>query len=202
MPKRYTPTSAAADVEAALRLLEGRWKLVILFHLFGGKVMRFSDLERAIPNITQKMLGQQLRGMAADGIVVRTAYPQVPPKVEYRLTSWGQSLCPTLDAILKWADRRPADRKRAPRADGLLLLNNEQTGSYQFAGRVSTDKRASRIVGKQEVIRSLPVARHVPAVDGYNLSSINARCGCPSRKGAWPVALDGAMRTLSVYIGI
>jgi DNA-binding HxlR family transcriptional regulator len=53
MPKRYTPTSAAADVEAALRLLEGRWKLVILFHLFGGKVMRFSDLERAIPNITQ-----------------------------------------------------------------------------------------------------------------------------------------------------
>jgi DNA-binding HxlR family transcriptional regulator len=116
MPKRYTPTSAAADVEAALRLLEGRWKLVILFHLFGGKVMRFSDLERAIPNITQKMLGQQLRGLAADGIVVRTAYAQVPPKVEYRLTSWGQSLCPTLDAILKWADRRPAEtRKRTSR---------------------------------------------------------------------------------------
>jgi hypothetical protein len=57
MPKGYTPTAAAADVEAALGLLEGRWKLVILFHLFGGKVMRFSDLERAIPNITQKMLG-------------------------------------------------------------------------------------------------------------------------------------------------
>jgi DNA-binding HxlR family transcriptional regulator len=108
MPKRYTPTSAAADVEAALRLLEGRWKLVILFHLFGGKVMRFSDLERAIPNITQKMLGQQLRAMEGDGIVVRTAYPQVPPKVEYHLTPWGQSLCPALDAILKWADRRPA----------------------------------------------------------------------------------------------
>jgi DNA-binding HxlR family transcriptional regulator len=110
--ERYTPTSAAADVEAALRLLEGRWKLVILFHLFGGKVMRFSDLERAIPNITQKMLGQQLRGLAADGIVVRTAYPQVPPKVEYCLTPWGQSLCPTLDAILKWADRRPAGRRK------------------------------------------------------------------------------------------
>jgi DNA-binding HxlR family transcriptional regulator len=53
VPKRYTPVSAAADVEAALRLLEGRWKLVILFHLFGGKIMRFSDFERAIPNITQ-----------------------------------------------------------------------------------------------------------------------------------------------------
>src|ERR1700721_4057778 len=96
MPKRYTPTAAAADVEAALRLLEGRWKLVILFHLFGGKVMRFSDLERAIPNITQKMLGQQLRSLAAEGIVVRPAYPQVPPKVEYCFTPGGQSLCPTL----------------------------------------------------------------------------------------------------------
>src|ERR1700721_1287568 len=88
MPKRYTPTSAAQDVEAALRLLEGRWKLVILFHLFGGKVLRYSDLERAIPNITQKMLGQQLRQLESDGIVVRKAYPQVPPRVEYSLTAW------------------------------------------------------------------------------------------------------------------
>ena len=103
-------------MEHCARLLEGRWKLVILFHLFDGKVLHFSKLERAIPSITQKMLGQQLRSLAADGIVVRTAYPQVPPKVEYRLTSWGQSLCPTLDAILKWADRRPAEvRKRKSR---------------------------------------------------------------------------------------
>lgn len=106
MPKSYTPVSAAQDLEAALRLLEGRWKLVILFHLFGGKVLRFSDLERAIPKITQKMLGQQLRQMETDGIVVRTVYPQVPPKVEYGLTAWGQALCPALDAILKWADLR------------------------------------------------------------------------------------------------
>lgn len=80
---------------------------MILFHLFGGKVQRFSDLERAIPGITQKMLGQQLRSLEAAGIVDRKAYPQVPPKVEYRLTPWGQSLCPALDAILKWADKRP-----------------------------------------------------------------------------------------------
>ncbi len=142
MPKRYTPTSAAADVETALRLLEGRWKLVILFHLFGGKVMRFSDLERAIPNITQKMLGQQLRSLAADGIVVRTAYPQVPPKVEYRLTSWGQSLCPSLDAILKWADRRPAVRSKR-NSRWRFATPDEQTGNYQFVRRISTDKRAS-----------------------------------------------------------
>src|ERR1700746_2665621 len=108
MPKRYTPVTAAADLEKALRLLEGRWKLVILFHLLGEKICGFPDLEGAIPAITQKMLGQQLRALEADGIVLRTAYPQVPPKVEYQLTAWGQSLCPALDAILKWADRRPA----------------------------------------------------------------------------------------------
>jgi len=107
MPKKYTPSSAASDVEAALKILEGRWKLVILFHLFGGKVLRYSDLDRLIPNITQKMLGQQLRQMEADGIVVRKAYAQVPPKVEYSLTAWGQALCPALDAILKWAELRP-----------------------------------------------------------------------------------------------
>src|ERR1700745_216338 len=107
MPKRYTPVTAAADLEKALRLLEGRWKLVLFSPLSGGKIMLFSARNGAIPAITQKMLGQQLKAMEADGIVLRTSYPQVPPKVEYSLTTWGQSLCPALDAILKWADRRP-----------------------------------------------------------------------------------------------
>ena len=98
-----TPSSAAEGVEAALKILEGRWKLVILFHLFGGKVLRFSDLERAIPAISQKMLIQQLRQMEGDGIVRRIVHHQVPPKVEYCLTDWGQALCPALDALLQWA---------------------------------------------------------------------------------------------------
>ena len=80
--KRHTAVTAAHGVEDALRVLEGRWKLIILFHLFGGKVLRFSDLERAIPAISQKMLIQQLRQMEADGVVRRTIYQQVPPKVE------------------------------------------------------------------------------------------------------------------------
>lgn len=101
-----TPTSAARGVEDALKILEGRWKLVILFHLFGGKVLRFSDLERAIPAISQKMLIQQLRQMEGDGIVWRIVHHQVPPKVEYGLTEWGQALCPALDALLKWAALR------------------------------------------------------------------------------------------------
>lgn len=102
-----TPKTAADGVENVLRILEGRWKLVILFHLFGGKVLRFSELEREIPAISQKMLIQQLRQLEADGLVARLVYPEVPPKVEYRLTEWGQSLCPALDAILAWAERRP-----------------------------------------------------------------------------------------------
>src|SRR6266853_7001357 len=102
----YTPISAALGVEDALKVLEGRWKLIILFHLFGGTVLRFSDLERAIPAISQKMLSQQLRRLEAGGIVQRTVHNQVPPKVEYRLTEWGQALCPALDALLKWAEAR------------------------------------------------------------------------------------------------
>lgn len=107
-PVEHTPLSAASGIEGAIRMLEGRWKLVILFHLFGGKLLRFSDLERAIPAISQKMLIQQLRQMETDGIVTRTVHHQVPPKVEYGLTDWGQSLCPALDALLQWAERRPA----------------------------------------------------------------------------------------------
>ena len=107
-PVRWTRLTAAEGVERALCMLEGRWKFLILFQLFGGKVMRFSDLERAIPAVTQKMLAQQLRQLEKDGIVHRKVYPVVPPKVEYSLTPWGQSLCPVLDAILKWAANHPS----------------------------------------------------------------------------------------------
>src|SRR6185436_2769051 len=101
--REYTPVTAAHDVEQAFKVLEGRWKLLILFHLFGGKILRFSELERAIPAISQKMLAQQLRQMEKDGMVTRIVHHQVPPKVEYALTDWGQALCPALDALLKWA---------------------------------------------------------------------------------------------------
>jgi DNA-binding HxlR family transcriptional regulator len=104
--KEYTPVIAALDVEQAFKVIEGRWKLLILFHLFGGKVLRFSELERAIPAISQKMLIQQLRQMENDGMVRRIVHHQVPPKVEYALTDWGQALCPALDALLKWAALR------------------------------------------------------------------------------------------------
>jgi DNA-binding HxlR family transcriptional regulator len=105
----YTPGTGAQSVQNVLRVLEGRWKLVILFQLFGGKVRRFSELERAIPGVSQKMLIQQLRQLEEDGVVGRIVHHQVPPKVEYHLTDWGQSLCPALDALLVWAEAAPSD---------------------------------------------------------------------------------------------
>ncbi|MDB5846513.1 MAG: transcriptional regulator [Rhodoferax sp.] len=104
--KAYTPMSAAIDIEAYLSLVDGRWKLEILFHLFGGQVQRFSDLEKRIDGISQKMLAQQLRQLEADGLVLRTAYPEVPPRVDYRMTAWGQALCPALDSLLQWGEAR------------------------------------------------------------------------------------------------
>src|ERR1700719_3753769 len=102
--QKHTEASAAKGVEAVLRILEGRWKLLILFHLFGGKVRRFSELRRAIPAISEKMLIQQLRQMERDGVVRRFVHHQVPPKVESSLTDWGQALWPALDALLKWVE--------------------------------------------------------------------------------------------------
>jgi len=104
---KWTAATAARGVEDAISVFEGRWKPEIMFRLFGGKVLRFSDLERAIPGVSQKMLTQHLRRLEQDGVVERTVYAQTPPRVEYRLTAWGQSLCPALDSLLNWLDARP-----------------------------------------------------------------------------------------------
>lgn len=104
---------AASGIEAAFRILEGRWKMVIIFQLFARGTLRFSELEKAIPGVSQKMLIQQLRELERDGIITRTVYPQVPPKVEYDLTAWGQAMCPALDLLLEWAAQRPESSRRA-----------------------------------------------------------------------------------------
>jgi DNA-binding HxlR family transcriptional regulator len=109
-----TPEAAAHAVEEALRLIKGRWKLLILFHLFGGQVRRFSALERAIPGVSQKMLTQQLRQLEEAGLVRRVIYPEVPPRVEYALTDRGQALCPVLDSLLQWLP----DNLARPSVDG------------------------------------------------------------------------------------
>ena len=87
--------------EVTVNIIGGRWKLLILYHLFQG-VKRFSELQRAVSGITQKMLTQQLREMERDGLVHREIYPQVPPKVEYSLTALGESLRSVVDAMSRW----------------------------------------------------------------------------------------------------
>lgn len=104
--KKTTPELAASVAEEAMKVLEGRWKMVIIFHLFSKGVLRFSELDRSIVGVTQKMLIQQLRELERDGVVLRKVYPEVPPKVEYCLTALGKDLCPALDELLIWANKR------------------------------------------------------------------------------------------------
>ena len=108
-PGHTTEDWSADAAEEAFKLIEGRWKMMILFHLFDSELLRFSELERAIPLVSQKMLIQQLRDLERNGIVKRTIYPEVPPKVEYSLTNLGQALRPALHELVQWANLR---RKR------------------------------------------------------------------------------------------
>jgi DNA-binding HxlR family transcriptional regulator len=96
---KQRPTHCPA--EYTLQVIGGRWKVLILYQLFQG-AQRFSELQRSVTGITQKMLTQQLREMERDGIVERTVYPQVPPRVEYRLSPRGQTLRPVVNAMCKW----------------------------------------------------------------------------------------------------
>jgi DNA-binding HxlR family transcriptional regulator len=103
---------AGATTEA-LRVLEGKWKIIILCQLFAAKAaLRFSDLERLIEGVNQKMLIQQLKQLEQDGIVLRTVFAQVPPKVEYELTEMGYALGPSMQALIEWAEMRRSQRSQ------------------------------------------------------------------------------------------
>ena len=89
------------SMELTLDLIGGKWKALILWHL-GENTLRFSELKKTLPKITQKMLTQQLRELEASGLVNRYIYTQIPPKVEYSLTPAGTSLLPILDTLCQW----------------------------------------------------------------------------------------------------
>lgn len=86
----------------AISLIEGKWKMHILFWLWKYPTMRYGELKRALDGVTDKMLSSHLKELEHDGIVIRTEYPQVPPKVEYSLSEKGQSMMPILSAFCKW----------------------------------------------------------------------------------------------------
>lgn len=90
------------EVETALEVLVGKWKLIILSHIALNKTMRFGEFQRNIPDITKKMLSSQLRDLEQNGIISRTVYNQMPLKVEYTITAYGESLKPILDSLTNW----------------------------------------------------------------------------------------------------
>lgn len=102
-------------VEATMEVIGGKWKPIILCHL-RKKVLRTNELRRAIPNISQKMLTQQLRELEDDSIINRKVYNQVPPKVEYSLTNYGKTLSNILNQLCTWGecdiDRRVANGEK------------------------------------------------------------------------------------------
>lgn len=95
--------SPGCTVEATLGLIDGKWKGVVLYHLMDG-TMRFGEIRRKLPNVTQRMLTNQLRELEADGLITRKVYAQVPPRVEYSLSDRGRSLEPVILALKNWGD--------------------------------------------------------------------------------------------------
>lgn len=88
----------------AQKVLSGKWALII-FHLLSEKTMRFNELQRALPNLTQTTLTRQLRMMEQNGLIVRTIYNQIPPKVEYSLSELGSEFQPVLDELEIWGNK-------------------------------------------------------------------------------------------------
>lgn len=91
----------ACPVETTLTLISDKWKVLILRDLLTG-TKRFGELKKSIGSVSQKVLTAQLRQMEESGLVIRTVYPEVPPRVEYTLTELGYSLKPILDAMWNW----------------------------------------------------------------------------------------------------
>ncbi len=120
MKRRHYEGKYSCSVEATLDVIGGKWKGVILFHLLDG-VKRFGELRRLLPEVTQRMLTLQLRELEEAGIIHREVYREVPPRVEYSLTTFGASLEPILLLMRDWGDDYMAQlvalrRERADRA--------------------------------------------------------------------------------------
>lgn len=112
MAKKRHENYDDCPVEAALGLIGGKWKSILLFRLLVDGKKRFNELRRLHPNITQRMLTRQLRELENDKLISRKVYPEVPPKVEYELTSYGRTLEPLLIALEKWGIKYVLQKKQ------------------------------------------------------------------------------------------
>jgi DNA-binding HxlR family transcriptional regulator len=116
----------ALPVERALRVIGGRWRAVILYHLFDGP-RRLSELKRLVPEISQKVLIQQLREMEEHGLVSREIFRQVPPRVDYSATLLGLSLEPVLLALCEWGQRHAAELNELDRVADCVIRPRRRT---------------------------------------------------------------------------
>lgn len=107
MADREIKMLPACPVETTLTLISDKWKVLILRDLMNG-TMRFGELRKSIGQVSQKVLTAQLRQMEGSGLLTRTVYPEVPPRVEYTLTDLGRSLKPILDAMRVWGEEYQA----------------------------------------------------------------------------------------------
>lgn len=118
--KFFHPADGRCPVRDVLARLGDKWSLLVLETLHVNGTLRFSDIQRSLGDISQRMLTVTLRGLQADGLVERKVYPQVPPRVEYRLSARGESLIPHLENLVGWAlENMPAilaDRHREEKA--------------------------------------------------------------------------------------
>jgi len=104
MRKQRHTAYTDCPVEATLDIIGGKWKSIILFRVL-EETRRFNELRRLVPNLTQRMLTNQLRELEHDGLISRKVYAQVPPKVEYSITDLGKTLEPVLLALTQWAEQ-------------------------------------------------------------------------------------------------
>ncbi|MCB1592500.1 MAG: helix-turn-helix transcriptional regulator [Alphaproteobacteria bacterium] len=99
--EKNDPTPEDCPVLTALKIIGGKWKIPVLYILRNG-TLRFNELQKALPGVTQKMLTQQLRELEKDGLVNRKVYAEVPPRVEYSITPLAQKLEPILCSLCEW----------------------------------------------------------------------------------------------------
>ena len=92
-------------VEAALAVIGGKWKGTVLYHLFSDGTLRFNEIRRILPGVSQRTLTAQLRALEQDGIIIRTVYPELPPRVEYALSDYGRTLEAAVSALKIWGER-------------------------------------------------------------------------------------------------
>jgi len=127
--KRIPECGESCPTQATIAAIGGRWKIVILWHLYGGK-LRFSELRRKMPGISQKMLTEQLRQLEGHGLLTRTVYAAVPPRVEYAATPLGESLRPVITAIGDWG-----------RMHGDKITNVSKGDARNGSGRSTGERR-------------------------------------------------------------